>query len=85
MNNRRDLLFALGAGALAAPFAAFAQQPGKIWRIGYLAQTSGPNENLGAFLDGLRTFGYIEGQNLSIDYRWSAGNRERLPAMAQTT
>ena len=82
MNNRRDLLFALGAGALAAPFAAFAQQPGKIWRIGYLSQTSGPNENLGAFLDGLRTFGYIEGQNLSIDYRWSAGNRERLPAMA---
>jgi len=34
MNNRRKLLIALGAGALAAPLSSFAQQKGKVWRIG---------------------------------------------------
>ena len=38
MNNRRKLLVALGAGALAAPFSSFAQQQGKVWRVGLLAQ-----------------------------------------------
>jgi hypothetical protein len=36
MNTRRKLIVALGAGALAAPLAAFAQQQGKVWRLGYL-------------------------------------------------
>ena len=36
MNNRRKLVIALGAGALATPFASFAQQQGKVWRIGLL-------------------------------------------------
>jgi hypothetical protein len=37
MNNRRKLVIALGAGALTAPFGSFAQQQGKVWRVGFLA------------------------------------------------
>lgn len=40
MNNRRKLIMALGAGALATPFGCFAQQPARIPRIGYLSATS---------------------------------------------
>jgi hypothetical protein len=50
MNNRRKLIIALGAGALAAPFVSFAQQPGKIPRVGFLAngfraELSDPSSN----------------------------------------
>ena len=82
MNNRRKLVIALGAGALAAPFGSFAQQPGKVWRIGFLSSLSGPNESTEAFRDQLRILGYIDGRNLSIEYRWSAGDDARLPEMA---
>jgi len=82
MNNRRKLLVALGVGALAAPFGSFAQQQGKVWRIGYLSSLSGSNELSEAFRDQLRILGYIEGRNLSIEYRWSAGDDARLPEMA---
>ena len=64
MNNRRKLLVALGAGALAAPFASFAQQQGKVWRVGFLVSGSRP-ANLdshfiyGPFLQGLRERGYL--------------------------
>jgi hypothetical protein len=37
MNNRRKLIIALGAGALAAPFGSFTQQHGNVWRVGFLA------------------------------------------------
>ena len=72
----------MGAGALTASFAAFAQPQAKVWRIGFLALTSGPNENIEAFLAQLRNLGYVEGRNLSIEYRWAAGKVERLPEMA---
>lgn len=83
MTTRREILFALGA--LAAPFAARAQQSGKSWRIGFLSSGSlgsGPNENVEAFREQLRSLGYIEGRNLSIEYRAAAGKEERLPEMA---
>ena len=82
MNNRRDLLFALGAGALAAPFAAFAQQPGKIWRVGYLALTAGADEWDVAFQEQLRALGYVEGRNLVIEFRWAAGKQEQVQVLA---
>ena len=82
MNNRRKLVIALGAGALTAPFASFAQQQGKVWRVGFLTLTSGPDELVDAFREQLRTLGYIEGRNLSIEYRWGAGKEERLPELA---
>lgn len=82
MDDRRKLVIALGAGTLAAPFGVFAQQSGKVWRIGFLSSQSGPYPNSDAFRDQLRILGYTEGRNLSIEYRWSAGADERLPEMA---
>lgn len=82
MGDRRKLVILLGAGALAAPFGVFAQQSGKVWRIGVLSSSSGPTEFDEAFRNELRILGYIEGRNLSIEYRGSAGDDARLPELA---
>ena len=86
MNSRRKLLVAFGAGALTAPFGSFAQQQGKVWRVGFLAQRSRPTSlgswYYGEFSRGMRDLGYIEGKNLVIEWRFSAGNYERLPGLA---
>ena len=86
MNNRRKLVIALGAGALAAPFGSFAQQRGKVWRVGFLAQRSRPVslelDMYGAFPRGMREFGYVEGKNLLIEWRFADGKVERLPGLA---
>ena len=68
----------------AAPLAARAQQPGKVYRIGVLesipaAQNSA---NLDALRNGLRELGYVEGRNLVIEYRSADGDAERFPALA---
>src|SRR6266568_7444917 len=64
---------------LAAPLAAEAQLPRAIPRIAYLALAPGPcTASCEGFVQGLRELGYVEGQNLLIEYRWSAGNVERL-------
>ena len=85
MTTRRKLLVVLGA-ALAAPLASFAQQPGKIWRIGFLAPRSRPTsadpDVYSAFPQGMRELGYIEGKNLIIEWRFADGNFERLPGLA---
>src|SRR5258705_12070385 len=86
MNNRRKLLLALGAGALAAPLACFAQQPGKVWRVGFLAlrspTASNPIASYDAFTQGMGELGYVEGKNLIIEWRLADGKVERLPALA---
>jgi putative tryptophan/tyrosine transport system substrate-binding protein len=67
---------------LALSFPAEAQQP-KIPRIGFLSGTLDAQKNrLAAFQKGLRELGYLEGQNIAIDYRWTAGKNERLPDLA---
>jgi putative tryptophan/tyrosine transport system substrate-binding protein len=67
---------------LAAPLAVEAQQPGKVWRIGFLGGTSRTaNADLtNAFSQGLRELGYVEGQNVVIEYRYAEGKYERFPA-----
>ena len=75
----------LGLLAFAvAPLAAEAQQAGKVYRIGYLSTPTRESveHGLAAFLRTLRALGWIEGQNLIIEYRWAEGNVERLPALA---
>jgi putative ABC transport system substrate-binding protein len=69
---------------LATASLAQAQQPKKIWRIGYLAAptAAGVAHLTEAFLQGLRELGYIEGQNIVIEYRWADGNFQRLPELA---
>jgi ABC-type uncharacterized transport system substrate-binding protein len=62
---------------------AEAQQPGKISRIGFLHATSGLSPDARTrFLQGLHKFGYIEGQNITIEYRSAKGQFERLPVLA---
>ena len=82
--NRRRLLIALGAGALAAPYASFAQQQGKVRRIGFLGaiSASGYASQMEGFRSGLRDFGYVEGKNLVVEYRWAEGKYERLLELA---
>ena len=76
------LMVILALGLLAAPLLANAQEPGKIPRIGYLRHMAGPNYMDEAFLQALRDLGWIEGKNIAFEYRWAAGKRERLPALA---
>jgi putative ABC transport system substrate-binding protein len=68
----------------AAPFAAQAQQPGKVYRIGYLSAPSRESVERGveAFVRTLRELGWVEGQNLVIEFRWADGKVERLPELA---
>jgi putative ABC transport system substrate-binding protein len=82
MNNRRKLIVALGASALVVPFGSIAQQQGKIWRIGYLSLLSGPSIRDENFREGMRELGYVVDRNITIEYRWAGGNRERLQELA---
>jgi putative ABC transport system substrate-binding protein len=78
--RRRDLLGALAAAA-AAPSAARAQQkPMPV--IGYLSTIVSFPALLDEFRRGLAEMGFVEGQNLRIEYRMAAGDYERLPALA---
>ena len=79
--NRRDTVIALVALGFA-PLTAESQQMGKAYRIGFLSLGSGPDEPVEAFREQLRTLGYAEGRSLSIEYRWAAGNEERLQEFA---
>ena len=81
MITRRRLVIALGAGALAAPLASFAQQqPAKVPRVGILGAAPGPQWD--TFKQGLRDLGYSESRNIALEYRWTEGKNERLPALA---
>ncbi len=80
MDRRRFLSLALGG--LAAPLAAEAQQAEKVWRVGYLGNTSGPTETTEAFRQGLRELGYIEGQNILVEYRWAGGETDQAHKQA---
>ena len=83
MHRRRFVVTLTSFLAMPAPVAA--QKAGKIWRIGYLSLVSERLEHsrrwLAAFREGLRTLGYVEGQNAIIEQRYAAGQVERLPAL----
>ncbi len=84
MTDRRTFL--RGAGAALAPSIApcLAQAQGRPARIGYISLRPGPNEFDQAFVRGMRERGWIEGQNLAIDFRWAAFDRSRMePLVAE--
>lgn len=84
MLDRRTFIGSVVGGLLAAPLVAGAQQGGKVYRIGYLSTPTRESveHGLGAFLRKLRELGWVDGQNIIIDYRWAEGNVERLPELA---
>jgi putative ABC transport system substrate-binding protein len=69
---------------LLMPLAAETQQAAKVYRVAFLGSTSpsGHANQLEAFRGGLRDLGYVEGQNLVIEFRWAQGKYERLPELA---
>jgi putative ABC transport system substrate-binding protein len=89
-NQGRNLMrmkvfgFALSAVILALSFSAEAQQPKKVFRIGFLSALSPKpgNVNVDAFREALRALGWVEGQDIAIEYRWAEGKYDRLPELA---
>jgi ABC-type uncharacterized transport system substrate-binding protein len=79
--ERRTFLGVIAGGLLAAPLAVEAQRAGKIWRVGVLGNSPSPHLD-DAFRKGLRDLGWIEGQNIVLEYRYSEGRPERLPGLA---
>lgn len=83
--KRRDVLAALGATALTAPFHLLAQQQSKVWRVGYLTSRGRPinlSENYAEFVNAMRDLGYVEGKNLLIEWRFANSMTERLAELA---
>jgi len=80
MRNKITVL-TLSAMLLALCLPAEAQQPGKVHRIGYISGRSGPGPLDDVFKTALRELGYVEGQNISIEYRWAEEKLERLPTL----
>jgi len=82
----RRVFVAASLALLAAPLVAAAQQSGRVARIGILGNvplTDPEGARLwGAFVEGLRELGYVDGQNIAIEHRSSEGHYERLPQLA---
>ena len=79
--NRRTFLSALAGGLLAAPLAAEAQPRSRVARVAFLDGGNLESHLWQATRDGLRGLGYVEGQNLIIEFRSAEGQFERLPAL----
>jgi putative ABC transport system substrate-binding protein len=82
--SRRAFLATVTGGLLLTRLDAAAQQTGKVYRVGFLWDTPAvwPHA-LEAFRQGLRDLGWVEGQNIVVEYRWAEGRFDRLPHLAE--
>jgi putative ABC transport system substrate-binding protein len=80
---KKTICFLLSMAVLGFVHLAEAQQPKKVPRIGFLSSTSATTaaRTLEAFREGMRDRGYVEGKNISIEYRWAEGKLDRLPEL----
>jgi putative tryptophan/tyrosine transport system substrate-binding protein len=78
--GRREFITLIGGAVATWPLTTRAQQVGKVWRVGILDTANRElNKDIAALFNGLRAFGYVEGQNLIVEYRSADGRNERLP------
>jgi putative ABC transport system substrate-binding protein len=82
--RRRE--FIAGLGTAAWPSAARAQQPSKLWRIGFLSGAARPisieTSQWGGFLQGMRELGHVEGRDFVVEWRFAEGRSELFPGLA---
>jgi putative ABC transport system substrate-binding protein len=78
--DRRTFIGTLAGGLLGSPFTALAQQSSKLARIGIIANEDGPTWE--GFRQGMRDLGYVDGRNVTMEWRWLEGKTDRLPAYA---
>src|SRR6266571_1777713 len=80
--RRRDFIAGLGGAAAMWPMAARAQQPSQMRRIGVFSTLAADDPDsrpqIEAFLQGLAQLGWTDGRNVRIDYRWGAGDVDRI-------
>src|SRR5262245_20499405 len=84
--RRREFIALLGGAAVAWPLAARAQQPRRLWRVGFLAGASRPvnleSSQYAGFNRGMRELGYSEGDDFIIEWRFAEGRFELFPQLA---
>ena len=84
--KRRDFIALCGGAAVGWPLAARAQQPARVRTIGFLlpggSRTTVVRAQLEAFRQGLKEYGWIEGQNISVEYRFAEGKEDALAGIA---
>src|SRR5258705_8450948 len=78
--RRRDLIIFAGGAAAFRPFSALAQQPSKVWRMGFIAH--GHEAFYDALFEGLKQLGYEEGKNLAVERRYAQGRADRFTEFA---
>ena len=73
-----------GAGLLAFRTSSRAQQPSNLPRIGWIwhGRSTGPPDEMTGFRQGLQEFGYVDGQNVIVDYRFAEGQSDRIVGLA---